>query len=83
MNNKSITEHLINAMITAVITAAIVALTIIWLATETEDTTEDYIVTVDYDCRVVLLKPKDSPENVVNECRDRFRFISEQPKSSI
>ena len=84
MNNKSITEHVINAAITAVITAGVVVLALMWLTSDTEESTDDsYIVTVEYDCRNVLLKPKDFPEDVVIECRDRFRFIKEQSTSSI
>ena len=55
--------------------SAVVIVALLWVGTE-EEVVDDFTVTIEYDCRVVILKPQGFPEQVIEECRDRVRFLS-------
>lgn len=73
MDIKSFKEAVPGAILSSLFSAVLV-LGLVWAGTEEE--VADYLtVTIEYDCRVVIMKPDGFPAQVVEECRDKIRFL--------
>ena len=79
MDMKSFKAAVPGAILSALFSAMII-LALIWTGTE-EQIAEDFTVTIEYDCRVVVMSPQGFPQQVIEECRDKVRFLTEPSKN--
>ena len=80
MDMKAFKQAVPGAILSALFSAMII-LALIWTGTE-EEMADDFTVTIEYDCRVVILMPQSFPEQVIEGCRDRVRFLTEPSKNT-
>ncbi len=80
MDLKAFKAAVPGAILSALFSAAIIV-ALLWAGTE-EQIADDFTVTIEYDCRVVIMKPDGFPQQVIDECRDRVRFLMEPSKQS-
>jgi hypothetical protein len=74
MDLKSFRQALPGAILSGLF-SSIVIVALLWAGAE-EQIADDFTVTIEYDCRVVVMKPQGFPQQVVEECRDRVRFLT-------
>jgi hypothetical protein len=80
MDLRSFKQALPGAIMSSLFsTALIVAL--LWVGTE-EEIADDFTVTIEYDCRIVVMNPDGFPDQVIEECGDRVRFLVEPKKNT-
>jgi len=75
MDMKSFKQAVPGAILSALFSTMVI-LALIWVGTE-EEVIDDYTVTIEYDCRAVIMKPQGFPQQVIDECRHRVRFLTE------
>jgi hypothetical protein len=80
MDIRSFKEALPGAMLSALFSVALIAGLL--AVGQESDQDDDFTVTVEYDCRAVVMSPKSFPEQVINECRSRVRFLVEPAKKT-
>jgi hypothetical protein len=80
MDMKAFKQAVPGAILSALFSAMII-LALIWTGTE-EQLAEDFTVTIEYDCRVVVMAPGGFPQQVIEECRDKVRFLTEPGKNT-
>lgn len=77
MDMKSFKSAVPGAILSALFSAGLI-LALLSLGTATDDEmVDDFTVTVEYDCRIAIMTPSDFPEQVVTECRNKVRFLTE------
>lgn len=84
MDMKELKQAVIGAALSGVFTVSLVMVLLSF--DDSPDSIEDeFTVTIEYDCRAVIMAPKSFTEQVINECRDRVRFLKESrtPTSSV
>lgn len=83
-SKKSLIERLCDAVVIGVVTTLMMGFMFIWLTSDSEsDIDEGMSVTIEYDCREAVLQPDEFPSEVVNECRDKFRFMKDNSKPTV
>jgi hypothetical protein len=80
MDLKLFKQALPGAILSALFSVAIIVALL--LMTATEEIVDDFKVTIEYDCRAVIMKPTGFPEQVIEECRNKIRFLTEPTKQS-
>lgn len=81
MDMKSFKEAVPGAILSSLFSAALI-LALIWTGTE-EEVADFFTVTIEYDCRAVIMKPEGFPAQVVEECRDKVRFLESGKQSPV
>ena len=80
MDIRSFKEAVPGAILSSLFSAALI-LALIWTGTE-EEIADYFTVTIEYDCRAVIMKPDSFPAQVLEECRDKVRFLEPAKQSS-
>lgn len=84
MDIRSFKQALPGAILSAVFSLALVVgfLAIGRTGDDPVEIVDDFTVTIEYDCRVVIMKPDGFPDQVIEECRNKVRFLAEPNKRS-
>lgn len=80
MDMKSFKQALPGAILSALFSAAFIVALLTIGSTTDEEVVDDFTVVIEYDCRAVIMSPDGFPEQVIEECRNKVRFLSEPAK---
>jgi len=84
MDIKELKQAVIGAAFSGVFTVSLV-MVLLSLGDGAESSQDEFTVTIEYDCRAVIMSPKSFTEQVIDECRDKVRFLKEfrTPSSAV
>lgn len=81
MNNKLV-DWVYQSIITAILTTITMMVFFAWITGEDNNVDENMVV-IEYDCRDVIRSPSDFTQQVVNECRDKFKKTKTVQKQTV
>jgi hypothetical protein len=84
MSRVRLIDKIFSAVITAVTTILMLGFLLLWI-TNSEPVIEDdgTTVTIEYDCKEVIVEPDDFPQQVVDECSSKPKFSMKTTKNTI
>lgn len=78
---RNLSERLADGVFISAVTAIMLVGIMIWLQPASEETEDNFSVTID--CRAIIMKPDEFPSEIVSLCREKVRFIKDTSLTTV